>query len=508
MFGEFVFPDEEGTRPCFESVSWLQKNFMIWFNKERLRTIITFPVESFALVYKDGKFVDEDSADFVAEEYSRGHSFFTYMSDTVDSLSSCCFDGDTPFMFVEPLNMEEHGGNNAYMVSSIKYAYEKYKDDIINVYHMNFNGTTGKCTGEWVNAKFVKAQAIQEVRIYFKPDDFNPDESRNVMRVTPDHIFPVIDDNGFIRDKNAYLLQTGDQLIFEYAQYMGLFRDEFPDRDQDLVKRAISKVEIVNLDEPKDYYCVELCDKNIEPYFLLPNGNITHNCRLKNKIQTKEFNFTNGNLGIQTGSKSVITLNLSRITQDWFNSVKKTCVTKENVEEHYDELCHYFGDILDRVYKYHTAYNELLWDMYDAGLLPVYKAGFISLNKQYLTIGLNGLNQMAEFLGITCNINPHYEKLCQTIFGYIKQKNQEAAGMFNGHKLTFNTECVPAESLAIKNYNWDKEDGYWVSDDTNLYASYIFKPNDKSLSIFDKITLHGRDYIGDFLDGRTKRTAC
>ena len=67
MFGEFVFPDEEGTRPCWESVSWLQKDFMIWFNKERLRTIITFPVESFALVYKDGKFVDEGSADFVAE---------------------------------------------------------------------------------------------------------------------------------------------------------------------------------------------------------------------------------------------------------------------------------------------------------------------------------------------------------------------------------------------------------------------------------------------------------
>ena len=139
--------------------------------------------------------------------------------------------------------------------------------------------------------------------------------------------------------------------------------------------------------------------------------------------------------------------------------------------------------------------------MYDAGLLPVYKAGFISLNKQYLTIGLNGLNQMAEFLGITCNINPHYEKLCQTIFGYIKQKNQEAAGTFNGHKLTFNTECVPAESLAIKNYNWDKEDGYWVPLDTNLYASYIYKPNDKTLSIFDKITLHGKDYIGDYLDG-------
>ena len=90
MFGEFVFPDEECTKPCWESLSWLQKDFMVWFNKERLRTIITFPVESFAIVYKDGKFLDEDSANFIAEEYARGHSFFTYISDTVDSLSSCC----------------------------------------------------------------------------------------------------------------------------------------------------------------------------------------------------------------------------------------------------------------------------------------------------------------------------------------------------------------------------------------------------------------------------------
>ena len=52
--------------------------------------MITFPVESFALVYKDGDFVDKESARFVAEEYARGHSFFTYISDSVDSLSSCC----------------------------------------------------------------------------------------------------------------------------------------------------------------------------------------------------------------------------------------------------------------------------------------------------------------------------------------------------------------------------------------------------------------------------------
>lgn len=79
------------------------------------------------------------------------------------------------------------------------------------------------------------------------------------------------------------------------------------------------------------------------------------------------------------------------------------------------------GDILERVYKYHTAYNELLWDLYDAGLLPVYKAGFISLDKQYLTIGLNGLNQSWEFIGGKCNVNDDYATYCQKVFGYIKE---------------------------------------------------------------------------------------
>ena len=88
MFGNFYFPD--GTKPDWDSLNWIQKEFMQWFNQERLRCLLTFPVESFALVYKDGHFLDQESADFVAEEYARGHSFFTYISDTVDSLSSCC----------------------------------------------------------------------------------------------------------------------------------------------------------------------------------------------------------------------------------------------------------------------------------------------------------------------------------------------------------------------------------------------------------------------------------
>lgn len=312
MFGNFVFPDF--TKPIWESFNWLQKDFMQWFNDERKKCILTFPVESFAMVYQDHEFLDPESADFVAEEYARGHSFFTYISDTVDSLSSCC--------------------------------------------------------------------------------------------------------------------------------------------------------------------------------------------RLKNKLQTKEFNFTNGNMGLQTGSKSVITINLNRTIQDWARLNNRTAGASGLSKEEQEGLIEYLGAIVDRIYKYHTAYNELLWDMKDAHLLPVYDAGFIDLNKQYLTIGINGLNQAAEFLGYTCNDNEQYKQFCQLIFGTIAAKNKEAGKeKFNGHALTFNTEQVPAESLAIKNYNWDKEDDYWVPEDTNLYASYIFKPNDPTTDIFEKLRMHGREYIGDYLDG-------
>lgn len=317
MFGNFVFPDY--SKPVWESFNWLQKDFLHWFNQERLKTILTFPVVSVALVYKNEEFQDKDMADFVAQEYSEGNSFFTYISDTIDSLSSCC--------------------------------------------------------------------------------------------------------------------------------------------------------------------------------------------RLKNKVQTKEFNFTNGNMGVMTGSKSVITLNLNRIVQNWVRQIVKTPEENNNIIDStvnvpgFTGLKEYFTKILERVYKYHIAYNELLYDMYNANLLPVYKAGFINLDKQYLTIGLNGLNQSAEFLGIKCTDNEDYKKFCQTIFSIVKGFNESHNGEFNNHKITLNCEMVPAESLAVKNYNWDKESGYWVPNDTNLYASYVFKPNDSETDILEKIRLHGANYIGDYLDG-------
>ena len=227
-------------------------------------------------------------------------------------------------------------------------------------------------------------------------------------------------------------------------------------------------------------------------HYFSANGIITHNCRLKNKIQTKEFNFTNGNMGIMTGSKSVITLNLNRIIQDWDNYKGET--------RDYNKLEDYLRSILDRVYKYHTAYNELMWDMYEAKLLPAYRAGFIDLNKQYLTIGINGLNEAAEYWGCDINDNEQYSKFCQRIFSVIKEENLKHK-VTKGHQLLFNTECVPAESLAIKNYNWDKQDGYKVPENRNLYASYIYLPSDETVSILEKIRMHGKNYIGDYLDG-------
>ena len=307
MFENFRFPD--GTEPKWESLNWLQREFMMWFNEERTKTVLTFPVESFALIYNDGKFLDEDSANFVAEELARGHSFFIYISDTADSLSSCC--------------------------------------------------------------------------------------------------------------------------------------------------------------------------------------------RLRNKIQSKEFSFTNGNIGVETGSKSVITLNLNRITQDFcrkeFGERPKFI---EFTDENKNNFRAYIAKILGRVYKYHTAYNEYLWDMYDAGLLPVYKAGFIDLNKQYLTVGINGLNQAAEYLGLKCSKNDDYREFCGFMFSIFENENNK----HRTKKTNFNLEFVPAESLAVKNYNWDKEDGYWVPNDTNLYASYVFKPNEND-SVLDRLYMMSNHFAMDKMSG-------
>jgi len=308
MYGEFVFPD--GTKPQWESVSYLQKKFMRFLNNERTKCVLTFPVETMSLLYVDGEYVDKEYADFTAEMLAAGHSFFIYTSDSPDTLSSCC--------------------------------------------------------------------------------------------------------------------------------------------------------------------------------------------RLSNKIQENTFSFTNGLTGEATGSKSVITLNYNRIVQNFVreNYGGDRDSYKNNKTEWREKFKEYLINILGRVYKYHTAYNDILWDLFNAGMLPVYSAGFISLNKQYLTIGLNGVNEAWMFLGGECTYNPEYIEFTQLIEGTMKEQNT----LHRTRKEMFNSEFVPAESLGIKNYKWDKADGYWVPDGRNCYTSYFFLPDDPKISVLDKMRLHGKENV-KFLDG-------
>lgn len=291
LFENFVFPD--GTRPDWESLSWLQKRFMKWFNAERTKTVLTFPVETMALLTKDGDAQDEEWGDFTAEMYSEGHSFFTYISDNADSLSSCC--------------------------------------------------------------------------------------------------------------------------------------------------------------------------------------------RLRNEIQDNGFSYTLGAGGVSTGSKSVLTVNLNRCVQF---AVKNGIPYLTFLEE-----------VVDLVHKVQLAYNENLKELQAKGLLPLFDAGYINLSRQYLTIGVNGMVEAAEFMGVEIKDNPEYVRFVQSVLGLIERYNKK----YRTKEVMFNCEMIPAENVGVKHAKWDREDGYTVPRD--CYNSYFYIVEDKSLNVIDKFRLHGSKYIEHLTGG-------
>lgn len=291
LFGEFLFPD--GSRPVWESLSWLQKRFMKWFNRERTKTVLTFPVETMALLAKNGDTTDSEYCDFTAEMYAEGHSFYTYMSDNADSLSSCC--------------------------------------------------------------------------------------------------------------------------------------------------------------------------------------------RLRNEIQDNGFSYTLGAGGISTGSKSVLSINLSRCVQFAKRSGQPYSTFLE--------------EVVDLTHKVQIAYNENLKMFQQKGMLPLFDAGYINLGRQYLTIGVNGLVEAAESLGIAINHNPQYKDFVQEVLGIIEQYNKK----HRSKELMFNCEMIPAENVGVKHAKWDREDGYFVPRD--CYNSYFYRVEDPSLNVIDKFRLHGRDYIEHLTGG-------
>ena len=327
VFGEFKFPD--GSKPKWETLSWLQKKFMKWFNVERTKYILTFPVETMAMLTDGHDIVDKEYADFTAEMWAEGHSFFCYLSDSPDSLSSCC------------------------------------------------------------------------------------------------------------RLRNS--LKDGED-------------DE--------------------------------------------HNHTTHQ-------------FSMGTASVATGSKSVMTINLNRIIQnatrlyleecEGLNLSKGDRIDIKDVEDKkllYKYISDGITEMTERVHKYQRAFNEIIKDFLNANMLDVYRAGFINMRKQYLTIGVNGLTDAAEFLTIEPNLNDDYKEFVNVVLETINISNKKG----KTRDCMYNTEFVPGENLSNKNYNWDKKDGYYVSPKHIMYSSYFFNPEDKELSILDKMKLHGKEFV-KYLDG-------
>ena len=242
-----------------------------------------------------------------------------------------------------------------------------------------------------------------------------------------------------------------------------------------------------------------------ENHYFAANNIITHNCRLRNKVDKNTFSPTSGLTGIKTGSCNVITLNMSRILQNCmikcgFTKGDKADIGFSEFEEKYKDIfIKYLKDNLSRVYKYHTSFKHLLYREEERGMYHVCNGGFINMRNLYSTIGINGLNEAARYLGLDVSWNEEYVKFLQLILGTIKDENDKNSIHDKKHPILFNSEVVPAEGLGSKNYEWDKNDGYWVPDDINLYNSYFYDAHDNT-SVLDKFRLHGHSTY-QFTDG-------
>ena len=241
-------------------------------------------------------------------------------------------------------------------------------------------------------------------------------------------------------------------------------------------------------------------------FFLYLSNNptsISSCCRVQNEITENTFNSTTGLTGIMTGSANVITLNLNRIIQDWYNKncwmsddlgghkYKPEFIIKDSSKE--ESLKRYLINILERVYKYQIAYKTMLYDMEDKGMYSSSNAGYIYLKKLYCTIGVIGYCEAAQFLGLKISNNKEYKEFLKVVFETIQEQNKLHSIHDKKRPFVFNLEAIPGENLAVKLYEQDKKDGYYVPNDQNLYSSYFFKQWDKNISILDKLKLHNRD---------------
>lgn len=227
-------------------------------------------------------------------------------------------------------------------------------------------------------------------------------------------------------------------------------------------------------------------------------------CRVLNEMSDNTFSSTTGMTGVMTGSANVITLNINRIVQDWYNQYTTPLITTRDFIKFSDEdknsLKNYIINILDRVYKYHVTYKTMLYDLEDKGMLAASNGGYIYIKKLYSTIGIIGYTEAAQFLGLEISNNEEYKEFLQLILGTIKEQNKLHSIKDKRRPFLFNSEAIPGEGLGIKLYNSDKKDGYYVPENQNLYNCYFYNPWTTDTSVLDKIKLHGKD-VNNYTDG-------
>ena len=429
LFGDFCFPD--GTVPSWESVKKLQEVFMTWFNKEREKSLLTFPIVTAAMLIDGEKPKDQEFADMCAKQMSEGNSFFVYMSDSADSLASCCLTDDTEIVVNgKTLNIKEFVESYK---SDVQYEIDSLNPNTLDVEKTRVVGVLRKHT--------------QTPIVTFELEDGTS------LSCTTDHVWIVRVDGEICEMTSRQLAQI--RLPVEFITI----------KDANFVKLKAASVESKNV----EVYDIEL-EKN---HYFTANGTWTHNCRLRNEISDNTFSFSLGAGGVATGSINVITVNMNRLIQDGRDLLTE----------------------IQKVQKYQVAYRKLTEEYKAANMLPVYDAGYISIDKQYLTIGINGMVEAAEYLGIDVSDNEEYKQFVASQLKVIYDANKVAKKEYG---YMFNTEFVPAENLGVKNATWDRQDGYVVPRD--CYNSYFYVVEDDAINHIDKFTLHGTDII-KYLDG-------
>lgn len=457
LFGNFYFPDF--TQPSYDSVRKLQNFFMKWFNDERTRAILTFPVVTAAMLVDEKGPKDKRFAKDCAKHLSEGNSFFIYESDSVDSLSSCCFSKDTEVKVkVDEKEMVITFGELAKLV-------EQSNKEILTM-----------SDGKWSKCKLVVLPNRKMYKITL--------EDGNYLMVSDNHIHPT-----FFGDKRTDELTLDDSLIAY---------DEGDSLTTHYRQVKISSIEEVDYDG--SIYCFEMENKEF-PYFTLANGIVTHNCRLRNELADNDFSYSLGAGGVKSGSINVITMNVNKLIQETTNKicnekeVSKQVLLETNRKYVYDKIYDAVREMVEKIQKYQVAYRSVMESYKAHGMLPVYDAGFIDLDKQFLTTGINGLVEGCEFLGLKISDNEEYKDFVSGLLKVIYDTDKAGKNRF-GYK--FNLEFVPAENLGVKNAKWDREAGLEVNRD--CYNSYFYAVEDDSLNIIDKFRMHGKQFTR-YLDG-------